>query len=764
MSNLSIRKKSINTWLHTDSVFGDFIISKFYFNSFFAKFQIVEEGNARLEQYEIANITLYDDTDGGVAETFTNITELSLRLEELQYPAFDRVGTSVFPSMEQITNVNVTDIEDGQVLAWDVATSKWLNITIGGLTTPNLQEVTDESPSLTKTIEFAGDPSRTFASSLTEIIIGAGENYNVDEEAIVKAYGSFSNGVDTLLASVQVQNEVTAGYLRMELDTTTNKAIAILSATNESQGFRASADHSNFLEDLSYVQKIYADAIIVNANITAINDRKYTVIANATFTDPTPVEGKGYTVFVRNGTATIGGVGYTAGSLVYRVYYSGAWGSYNQSGFIPITGTPTDVYVTGALEYEPEAVEMFKWKDEAENYNDFFPFEQGFSFRNNNIEVFFFRNDGGLEGSIDASDISPANKLYYAQRSYVDNELKPIVVSTSVTATLNRVHNVVATATLTDPTPTEGMGYPVNVINGTATIGGVGYTAGSLVYRFYQGGVWSSTSIGGTVPDADASTKGIAKLYTDLLASNTDGSVTQSALVTEFNLKDVLPVIYEKHANVPIFGSASLNNLEGVTFAVTGGTARTFSDTSIYTRRQRLGLVTTTTGNPAQMRQTIAYFNRNSNLLFIIGLGFAENCTNPNVRAFAGVCANLGVFGNTEPTALLNCIGLAKLTTSNNLHVIHNDGSGTATAIDLGATFPTNTVETDFYILIGETNGSNINYTVNRVNTGGVATGTITTDLPSPSTALNLGYYVVQNTGANTNTGIDFFGTNLIKQ
>jgi len=58
MSNLSIRKKSLNTWLHNDSIFGDFIISKFYFNSFEAKFQIVEEGNTRLEQYLIANISV----------------------------------------------------------------------------------------------------------------------------------------------------------------------------------------------------------------------------------------------------------------------------------------------------------------------------------------------------------------------------------------------------------------------------------------------------------------------------------------------------------------------------------------------------------------------------------------------------------------------------------------------------------------------------------------------------------------------------------
>lgn len=42
-------------------------------------------------------------------------------------------------------------------------------------------------------------------------------------------------------------------------------------------------------------------------------------------------------------------------------------------------------------------------------------------------------------------------------------------------------------------------------------------------------------SVGGTVADASASTKGIAKLYTDLLASNTDGSVTQAVVVNAIN-------------------------------------------------------------------------------------------------------------------------------------------------------------------------------------------------------------------------------------
>jgi hypothetical protein len=339
------------------------------------------------------------------------------------------------------------------------------------------------------------------------------------------------------------------------------------------------------------------------------------------------------------------------------------------------------------------------------------------------------------------------------------------VVSSNTTASNDTNYTVVANSTFTDPSPTEGKGYVVYVRNGTATIGGTGYSVGSLVFRVFHSGAWSTREYKSNLTASDIPSGIDAVKIADGSVSNTEfqyiNSLTSNAQ-TQLDNRDVLPVIYEKHANVPIFGSNSLNNLEGVSFAVQGGTARSFADTSLYTRRQRLGLTVATTGNLAQARQTITYFNRNSSLDIIVGLGFAENCTNANVRAFVGISTTIN-FTNVEPTALLNCIGLAKLTTSNNLHLIHNDGSGTATAIDLGASFPSNTIETDFYVLRLKTNGSNVDYTVTRVNTGGVASGTLTTDLPSASTALNLGYYVVQSTGANTTTGIDYFGTNLIK-
>jgi hypothetical protein len=85
------------------------------------------------------------------------------------------------------------------------------------------------------------------------------------------------------------------------------------------------------------------ESIVINSNTTAVLDGVYTVVASATFTDPTPAEGKGFMVFVRNGTATVGGTGYsTAGTVINRIYHSGAWANYTLSSFTPSALTKTD--------------------------------------------------------------------------------------------------------------------------------------------------------------------------------------------------------------------------------------------------------------------------------------------------------------------------------------------------------------------------------------------------------------------------------------
>jgi len=135
MSTLIIRKKSLKTWLHTDSILGDFIISKFYFNADNVSFQIVEQGQSRRVIYNITDITLYAEPSGGTAETFTTITELSLRLEELNYPAFQYDGqiTSIANLIDAGTNITITG--DG------TAESPYIINSTGGSGSQTLAEV-----------------------------------------------------------------------------------------------------------------------------------------------------------------------------------------------------------------------------------------------------------------------------------------------------------------------------------------------------------------------------------------------------------------------------------------------------------------------------------------------------------------------------------------------------------------------------------------------------------------------------------------------
>jgi len=79
---------------------------------------------------------------------------------------------------------------------------------------------------------------------------------------------------------------------------------------------------------------------LVSTSQTATNSTQYIVVANATFTDPTPAEGKGFKVYVRNGTATVGGTAYSvAGSVIWRVFHSGSWANYYSSPFNDATSS-----------------------------------------------------------------------------------------------------------------------------------------------------------------------------------------------------------------------------------------------------------------------------------------------------------------------------------------------------------------------------------------------------------------------------------------
>jgi hypothetical protein len=94
------------------------------------------------------------------------------------------------------------------------------------------------------------------------------------------------------------------------------------------------------------------------------------------------------------------------------------------------------------------------------------------------------------------------------------------IQTSSFTAVNLVAYSTNGTVTITDPDPETNKGYIVHVVGGTTTIDGVAYTVGALVYRFYDGTVWTSKDYG----------SGGGGGTTDLgyTASPTNGTVTSS--------------------------------------------------------------------------------------------------------------------------------------------------------------------------------------------------------------------------------------------
>jgi hypothetical protein len=85
----------------------------------------------------------------------------------------------------------------------------------------------------------------------------------------------------------------------------------------------------------------------------------------------------------------------------------------------------------------------------------------------------------------------------------VQSDLENYIFTEQKTADFDAVNSSLFTAngtiTVTDPTPLTNKGYIVHVIGGTSTIGGVGYTTGDLVYRYYDGASWISTNMNSAI-------------------------------------------------------------------------------------------------------------------------------------------------------------------------------------------------------------------------------------------------------------------------
>lgn len=212
--------------------------------------------------------------------------------------------------------------------------------------------------------------------------------------------------------------------------------------------------------------------------------------------------------------------------------------------------------------------------------------------------------------------------------------------------------------------------------------------------------------------------------------------------------------------NVPgIFG---FNTMQGLGTATT----RAIATTNMLTRMSRLGFVSAATpGSFGALRETVGRITVGAGGGlggFFLRWRFAvsDPAAVAGARMFVGV--NLaGAPTNIEPDTLPNAIGVAQLSGSNNLQLICA-GVTAQPALDLGALFPANTLSVDAYelALFAPPNDGVVHWQVTRLNTGDVAQGTLTDNLPNPLTLLALNSWRCNN-AQSLAVGLDICGIYL---
>jgi hypothetical protein len=133
---------------------------------------------------------------------------------------------------------------------------------------------------------------------------------------------------------------------------------------------------------------------------------------------------------------------------------------------------------------------------------------------------------------------------------------------------------------------------------------------------------------------------------------------------------------------------------------------------------------------------------------YVCDFNISDTAYSSSTQQFYGLGAynadlNYGGVSTLLVSSLTNIIGIGNDSVDANLQVIYNDGSGTASKIDLGSNFPANRTSgsalTTIYSiqLYNEPGSSNVLYEVINQENGSVANGTLTTNLPSSNLLLN---------------------------
>lgn len=278
----------------------------------------------------------------------------------------------------------------------------------------------------------------------------------------------------------------------------------------------------------------------------------------------------------------------------------------------------------------------------------------------------------------------------------------------------------------------------------------------------------ASGSISGYLSSTDWTTFNNKQNALTLTSNNFSGAAT--LVGSTLNIPNYEGFIPKLKGHETFRGANFSNNsttdtlLGGVTMATTASTiARSVSSTNFASKQIRKGFF----GSVVSAGRYTGF--RGSALLFYLGGGFKYMCdVYISDTAFGSGCRQFyGMAGQTTDLAysdsvlvssLTNIIGVGSDAADTNLQVFYNDATGTATKIDLGANFPANrtagaALTTIYSIeLYNDSASTEVKYCVRNKETGSIAMGTLSSDLPLHTQGLN--FFASRCMGAGvTNTG-----------
>ena len=183
--------------------------------------------------------------------------------------------------------------------------------------------------------------------------------------------------------------------------------------------------------------------------------------------------------------------------------------------------------------------------------------------------------------------------------------------------------------------------------------------------------------------------------------------------------------------------------------AVGTATARNWANTSTLTRSKRLGYVSgTTAGDMTEAYAAGLQFcggsSTDGGVIFQCIFAITDAATVAGARSVFGMVGTASALTNAEPTALTNVIAVAQVAADTNMRLIWNDGSGTASSLDLGSNFPMTAGNQYEFGFVWQPGSTTVQWSVYKVN-GDVAgadansyfiSGELSSDLPATNQGL----------------------------